>query len=141
MKLKLCILIILTTFMLIGCSSNAKVCINSNCFNSEIADTPEKQQLGLMNRESLDADKGMLFIFDKEVIHSFWMKNTLIPLDMIWINSNNEIVYIKKYAQPCEAMPCESFNPGKISKYVLEVYGGTVDKKGINVGDKVTIKI
>ena len=114
-----------------------KVCINDNCFEVEIADTPEKSSKGLMNRENLPEKSGMLFVYDKEAIHSFWVKNTLIPLDIIWVNENKEIIYIEKNAQPCKADPCLKYSPDQKSKYVLEINGGLSEKLNINVGQKI----
>ena len=108
------------------------------CFYVEIADTTEKQTKGLMNRENLDENRGMLFIFDNEGIYSFWMKNTLIPLDIIWLNENKEVVFIKNNAQPCEEENCPSIKPDKEAKYVLEINGGMVDKIGLKIGDYLT---
>ena len=76
----------------------------------EIADTPEKRAEGLMFRDHLNENSGMFFVFDEESSHSFWMKNTLIPLDIIWINADKKVVYIKHKAQPCNE-ECESFYP------------------------------
>src|SRR3989344_5640548 len=73
-----------------------KVCIKDNCFVVEIAQTQEEKVQGLMHRVSLDNNKGMLFIYDSPTIAKFWMKNTLISLDIIWINKNNKIVHIEK---------------------------------------------
>jgi len=115
------------------------VCLNSRCFTVELATTQSERQFGLMNRKSLDLDKGMLFIFKNEDDHHFWMKNTLIPLDIIWINSSQNIVYIHKNAQPCSSYHCPSINPGKNARYVLEINGGLSDKYNISIGDKANI--
>lgn len=118
-----------------------QVCFKDNCFNVELAKTAEERSRGLMFRESLDSDKGMLFIFDKEGEYPFWMKNTLIPLDIIWINAKEEVVFISDNTQPCkEEFPCLSINPGKNAKYVLEVNGGVAEKIGLKIGDKISIK-
>ncbi len=93
-----------------------------------------------MFRESLDADKGMLFIFEEEGEYPFWMKNTLIPLDIIWIDRNKEVVFISKNTKPCEVDSCSIINPNRKSQYVLELSGGMVDKIGLNVGEKIIFK-
>jgi uncharacterized membrane protein (UPF0127 family) len=116
-----------------------KVCIKNICFLVEIPETRAQMEYGLMNREHLDSDKGMLFIFEKDGEYPFCMKNTLLPLDIIWINSNQSIVYIKKNAQPCTQDYCPSIYPRENARYVLEINGGLCDKYGINVGDKVNI--
>jgi len=117
------------------------VCFESSCIYVELATTPKEMTTGLMNRTSLPENMGMLFIFDEEGIHNFWMKNTLIPLDMIWLDENGKIVYIKKNAQPCYVPICPAFGPGSSSKYGLEVNGGYTERNKINVGGKASINI
>ena len=114
------------------------VCIKDNCFRAELATTPAERARGLMFREHLDEDKGMLFIFENDGKPSFWMKNTLIPLDIIWIDENKEVVFISKNAQPCKADFCPTITPSKNAKYVLELNANTTDKIGMSVGDNVT---
>ena len=116
------------------------VCIESNCFDVEIADTPQKREIGLMNRKNMLADDGMFFIFEKEGIHNFWMKNTLIPLDIIWIDMNDKIIFIQKNAQPCKVEQCESFGPNQKAKYVLEINSGLAEEMGIEAGNKIILK-
>jgi uncharacterized membrane protein (UPF0127 family) len=94
-----------------------------------------------MNRASLPENMGMLFIFDKEGIYKFWMKNTLIPLDIIWLDENGKIIYIEKNARPCYVPVCPLFGPESSSKYTLEVNGGYTERHKINVGDKARINI
>lgn len=115
------------------------VCINNRCFTVEIAATQSERQYGLMNRKSLDSDRGMLFIFENEGNHNFWMKNTFIPLDIIWINSSQNIVYIHRNAQPCSSYYCQPIDPGQNASYVLEINGGLSDKYNISIGDKASI--
>lgn len=124
--------------------AKGEVCFNQVCFSVEIAKTQAQKDFGLMGRESLDADKGMLFIFDKEGIYSFWMKNTLIPLDIIWINSNGKVVFIAENVQPCpfnlsKALICPSIIPSARAKYVLEINAGLVEKYKLKIGDLVKI--
>ena len=113
------------------------VCIDDDCFFVEIADTQEKRAQGLMNREKMDDDRGMFFIFEEENIYPFWMKNTLIPLDIIWIDSNYEVVYIGENVQPCREEPCPLTTPNDFALYVLEVNAGIVERIGLGVGDKI----
>src|SRR3989344_7461514 len=77
-----------------------EVCFQNSCVNVEVSDSPEERARGLMYRESLGENEGMLFIFEDEEIYPFWMKNTLILLDIIWISSDLIIVDIKKVV-PC----------------------------------------
>jgi uncharacterized membrane protein (UPF0127 family) len=107
---------------------------------AELAYTDETRMRGLMFRESLPADSGMLFIFPFVDQHSFWMKNTLIPLDIIWINERKEIVYFAT-AEPCKADPCGSYAPMQKAKYVLEVNGGFAKKHNLKVGNRIEFTI
>lgn len=120
-----------------GTQKQGSVCVKENCFTVEIAKTFAQQQLGLMNRQSLDGGKGMLFIFGKEDIYPFWMKNTLIPLDIIWIDENKNIVFIKEKAEPCKTASCPFIIPLAKAKYVLEINAGLVKEYGFVVGDRV----
>lgn len=117
----------------------SRVCFESECFTAELAITPDEQSRGLMFREQMDEDRGMLFVFENEAIHSFWMKNTLIPLDIIWIDSSSKVVFISKGVQPCKSVSCPTVNPGTNAKYVLEINAGVSDRIGLSVGDQVTI--
>lgn len=103
-----------------------------NSFVAEIAITPEQLSKGLMNRTSLPENHSMLFIFPKSKIVSMWMKNTSIKLDMLFINKDKEIVYIKENATPYSL---ESISFPKPVKYVLEINGGKSKQLAIEVGD------
>ncbi|MDD3420968.1 MAG: DUF192 domain-containing protein [Methanocellales archaeon] len=147
-KILIGILALMTLVVLIiGCISDQdievseqnRVYIKDTCFYVELATTPDERALGLMFREHLDPDKGLLFIFEEEGVHPFWMKNTLIPLDIIWISEDKAVVFISKNTKPCKTDICPSINPGKKAKYVLEVNGGISDKIGLRVGDKALI--
>ncbi len=119
-------------------SNSNNVCIRSKCFKAELAETSEKHQKGLMFREYLDQNAGMLFIFEEEEIYPFWMKNTLIPLDIIWINKDKEIIYIEENVPPCKADPCLSYSPNKEALYVLETNANLAEKYSFKEGDKIT---
>lgn len=102
----------------------------------EFAKTPDEQRRGLMERQELKEGRGMLFIYGESLILSFWMKNTLIPLDMIFIGSDLTIKYIEHDAPPCPPdQNCPMYLPPEPVQYVLEVPGGYTRKYNINVGD------
>jgi len=105
----------------------------------ELADTLKKRTIGLMNRAFLDDDSGMLFIFDLEAKHSFWMKNTLIPLDIIFIDSTGKIVDIKHNFEPCEKVICDTYASVEAAKYALEVNGGFSEKNNIRINNTVLL--
>ena len=115
----------------------SEVCFENKCFEVEIADTARKREIGLMNREYLNSNNGMLFVFDQAGVYNFWMKNVLIPLDMIWIDENNKIIFIKENAEPCKTEKCESFGSDEKALYILEVNGGVAEEMGLEIGDKV----
>jgi hypothetical protein len=103
----------------------------------EVVTKPGDQAMGLMYRRSLDRDSGMLFIFRREEPQSFWMKNTLIPLDMIFISRNLTIVDITTM-QPCRTDPCPDYTSRQPAQYVLEVNAGYCRSHSIEIGDKVS---
>ena len=119
-----------------GCSTGNTVAINEKVFKVEIADNAQSRALGLMFREHLDEDKGMLFIFDDEAERYFWMKNTKMPLGMIFMDKDGTIINIVT-AEPCKGEPCPSYASEGKAKYVLEINAGGT--KNIGVGDKAEI--
>ncbi|HET9599507.1 MAG TPA: DUF192 domain-containing protein [Anaeromyxobacteraceae bacterium] len=105
----------------------------SRTVNVELARTPEEQARGLMFRDRLAEDAGMLFIFPDSSDHAFWMKNTLIPLDMIFIDEAGTVVGIVERAEPQTLTPR---SVGARSRYVLEVNGGWSAANGFGKGDR-----
>lgn len=104
--------------------------------NVEIARTPMDIKIGLMYRKSMDKDRGMLFQLGRDDPHTanFWMKETYIPLDIIFIAKDGRIVNIHRNAKPLTLTPIPSLEP---VTGVLEINGGMADALGIRVGDKV----
>jgi len=103
-------------------------------FQVEVADTPAKRELGLQYRRDLALDRGMIFLFPAESGHSFWMKNTPIPLDIIFISKDRKIVGIVEQAVPFST---ESRSVPGASQFVLEINGGLSERYGIKAGDTV----
>jgi len=95
-------------------------CVAKSCFSLEIAKTPEERTQGLMFREILAQDHGMVFIFPQSDIYPFWMKNTKIPLDMIRLDASYNIVDIQE-ANPCTQDPCAVYTPKAKASYVIEL--------------------
>jgi len=100
----------------------------------EIAADDATRQQGLMYRDRLSADTGMIFIFAENGDYAFWMKNTLIPLDLIWIDDQKKIVHVAHDVPPCKADPCPSYPPGANARYVLEVAAGVAARHGLQNG-------
>ncbi len=107
---------------------------NGHTVQAEVARTPKEHALGLMGRTSLPPNHGMLFIFKNEEVHGFWMKNTLLVLDMIWLDSQKRIIDIIENAPPCKKDPCPSFGPSSKSLFVLEINGGMARKQALKIG-------
>ena len=103
-------------------------------FQVEIADTPRKREYGLMCRKALAPDRGMLFLFPQAGPQSFWMRNTLIPLDIVYIGEDGKVVSISRNARPLDERPLPSAGP---AKYVLEVAAGRAAQIGLLPGDRV----
>lgn len=103
---------------------------------TEIADTPEKQVLGLMFRKTLPDDRGMLFLFNQPKRGSMWMKNTYIPLDMLFFNQRREIVHIHENAVPQDETIITT--PMPVSG-VIEVNAGFAKKNQIRIGHHITL--
>ena len=100
----------------------------------EIADTPHERATGLMYRRSMPNTAGMVFIYEQSKPRFFWMRNTYIPLDIIYVNENIQIVTIQKNTKPLSDELIPSY---KNSMYVVEVNAGFCDKYGINIGDYI----
>lgn len=105
---------------------------------AEVAITRENQRKGLMYRERLEEDRGMLFIYFQDEIHGMWMKNCLISLDIIWLDKDNRIIYIKERVPPCREDPCPTYRPPMKSRYVLEVNAGLAEKERLVPGSQLS---
>lgn len=123
--------------------SSGKVFIGDKEFRAVVADTLLSRQQGLSGREELGENEGMLFVFTRTAVHSFWMKDMLIPIDIIWIQGG-EVVGFDTEVYP---EPGVSFGNLKIYRspvpvnLVLEVPAGTVEKNGIEIGDSVSVRL
>lgn len=104
-------------------------------FQVELAQTPVERQVGLMFRRQMDELVGMLFVFDAMSVHSFWMRNTYLPLDMLFIDDAGVVVGIVENAEPLTESPR---TVGKPSQYVLELNAGTCRRLGIRAGHQFT---
>ena len=102
----------------------------------EVAATPAAREHGLMYRPALADGRGMLFVFDDDAVRGFWMKNTLVPLDMLFIARDGRIVGIHPDATP---LSTAVISVGAPSRYVLEVPGGWAARRGVAVGDRVEL--
>jgi len=104
---------------------------------AELAVTDAERARGLMFREKIQADQGMLFVFEAEGLYPFWMKNTLVPLDILWLGRDRRIVHIAADVPPCEADPCPSYGPDIPALFVLELKAGESRARGLKPGDRL----
>ena len=127
-----------------GIYNEGEVIINNrHGFKVSLADTPLKRAKGLSGIKSLSATEGMLFLFDKPAIQYFWMKDMLIPIDIIWI-SNGRVVGFVENAQPEPDVPTyklKKYPSPETVDYVLEAKAGTVRRISLQVGDPVSIRL
>lgn len=105
-------------------------------YQTDIADTPYKQQLGLMFQRELPDNYGMTFLFERPLVLKMWMKNTYLSLDMIFFDENGVITHIHKNVEPFSEKLISSQVP---AKGVIEVIAGTADEKNIQIGDKIKV--
>ncbi|MEW5901570.1 MAG: DUF192 domain-containing protein [Acidobacteriota bacterium] len=98
---------------------------------AELAVTDEQRAQGLMFREKLAEDQGMLFIFEEKERHSFWMKNMRFPIDILWLDAQRKIVHLEPRVPPCHAEPCPTYRPDAAAAYVLELQSGFAEKHNL----------
>jgi uncharacterized membrane protein (UPF0127 family) len=119
---------------------NTKICFQDICYLAEIAGSSAKRERGLSGREKLPQDKGMLFIFEEEEIHPFWMKNMNFPLDIVWLDKDYKVVYLVENVKPCDAGACQIIYPDQNAQYVLEINAGEAGKIGLKEGNMMILK-
>jgi uncharacterized membrane protein (UPF0127 family) len=108
-------------------------------YTVEVARTPEEQAQGLMYRESLPPRAGMIFLFTDGGSHNFWMKNTMIALDILWIDAQGKVIFVSASTPPCKSDPCPNYGPKAPAPTVLEIAGGMAAKEGIVVGATIQV--
>jgi len=104
-----------------------------------IADDDESRARGLMFVDHLPDDEGMWFVFRQEAPRAFWMRNTRIPLDIIYLNGQLEVVDIIKNAKPCRSQRCPTYPSARPAQHVLELNAGHSDRLGLEIGDVVIV--
>jgi len=136
-------LLLLTTLLL--CSSctaqDPYVVLGGERFSVELAETREKQALGLMFREELPDDHGMVFLFPNEAPRRFWMKNTRIPLDIFYFDENLALVSVSENTPPCRTQRCPSYPSAGPAKVVLELNAGKAAALGVQAGDVLELHL
>jgi len=106
----------------------------------EIAATDPARMRGLMFRQSLEGDQGMIFVFPRVGFYPFWMKNTLIPLDMLWLDPEGRVVSIAPSVPPCRTEPCPEYPPRAEALYVVELTSGFAGRHSVKEGDRLVLQ-
>jgi uncharacterized membrane protein (UPF0127 family) len=135
-------LAIALTLPLTACAAHPSgpyVELNGHSYTIEIAADDASRAHGLMDRTEMAADHGMLFVFDDDAMRAFWMKNTKIPLDMIFLDGDRKIVSVTHGAEPCVTERCPAYTSGAPARYVLELNAGQAAKLGLTSGDEMTV--
>ena len=132
----------MAVFLCTSCAAGEPyVVLKGQRFVVELAETREKQALGLMFRDSMPDDHGMLFLFPAESRRSFWMKNTRIPLDILYFDAQLRFVSVAAGAQPCRTPTCPSYPSSGPARYVLELNAGKAAELGVSPGDVLELYI
>lgn len=143
--MKTCLFAVLV--LLAGCAKATSpghkpvtVLLHGQRFSAELATDDAQRQRGLMMRQSLPPNHGMLFVFPRTDPQAFWMKNTLIPLDMLYFDAARRLVSMQLNVPPCQADPCPVYPSEAPARYVLELSGGTARRIGVQPGDELKIE-
>lgn len=116
------------------------VTLRGRSFSVELATHEAARERGLMMRTSLAPDRGMLFVFPDAAPRGFWMKNTLIPLDILYFDARRKLVSAQQDVPPCRADPCPTYPSEGPARYVLELSAGTARRIGARKGDTLAIE-
>jgi uncharacterized membrane protein (UPF0127 family) len=125
-----------------GCAkapATPSVELKGSTYSIEIAEDDASREHGLMDRESMPADHGMLFIFQEDAMRAFWMKNCKFPQDMLFFDAQRKLISVQRNVPACTADPCPAYSSGAPARYVLELNAGQAEKLGVHPGDELTI--
>jgi uncharacterized protein len=136
-KIIILIILMLVSFFVFLNFKKDKIFFSENFFFVDIISKKEDLIRGLSGRKEMEDNSGLLMVFQNDDYHGIWMKDMFFPIDILWLNQNLEVVYIKESVLP-ETFP-EVFRPKEKSRYVLEVSSGMVERFNISIGDKATL--
>jgi|SRR3989344_2747255 len=133
------IFILLFLIFIVGCSNvEKKACFKDKCISLEVMESLEEKSTGLMFRDSLDENKGLLFVYNTPEKRGFWMKNVKFPIDILWLDKKNKVVYIERDVPGCMG-DCKVYYPDTEAYNVIEVNANFTLNNNIKVGDFVEI--
>lgn len=117
-----------------------EVCFREHCYRVEVVEEESERARGLQFRDSLEREAGMLFVFPSVGVYPFWMKDTLIPLDIVWLDEEKRVVDMALSVPPCRSQPCPVYRPRGEARYVLEVNAGEMSLLKIQPGDSLEFR-
>lgn len=120
-------------------ANEANIKINNHLFTVELAVSADERSRGLMHRKSLEPNSGMLFIYPEPRIISFWMKQTLIPLDLLYFDKDGQLIESHHNIQPCKLSNCKTYTNKKPAQFALELPAGTTKRLNIKQGNSFTV--
>ncbi|HKV97643.1 MAG TPA: DUF192 domain-containing protein [Gammaproteobacteria bacterium] len=135
----LSVLLLQATYTVAATPATERLALAGHHFTVEIATTPPQWEHGLMFRTHMAANHGMLFIFPDVQTRYFWMKNTLIPLDIIFFDAHKRLINVSADTPPCKADPCSTYASTAPAQYVLELNAGMAAKLGLKSGNRFTV--
>jgi uncharacterized membrane protein (UPF0127 family) len=135
------LMVLLGSLAVSGCKANPEhwVQLKGERYAVELALTEEQRQQGLMRRDSLPARQGMLFVFEREQPLAFWMKNTLIPLDILYFDDQLRLVSVARSVPPCKSARCPSYPSTGPALFALELNAGEASRLGVRRGDALEL--
>lgn len=134
---------LLLVVLLAGCPQNpqpGEIELGGERFLVEVADNDASRAQGLMHRESMPPDQGMLFVWSEDAPRAFWMKNTHIALDILYFDSRMRLVDMHLDVQPCRSERCPSYPSARPAQYVVELNAGNATRLGLKIGDRLVIR-
>lgn len=133
-------LFIATSAVFAATPVGSHVVLAGHSFSVEIAATDAARERGLMYRTHLTSDHGMLFIYHDAQLRYFWMKHTLIPLDILFFDAQRRLINVSADTPPCKTYPCQTYASAAPAKYVLELKAGVAANLGIQPGDTFAVR-
>jgi uncharacterized membrane protein (UPF0127 family) len=113
---------------------------SGHSFSLEVASDDASRQKGYMGRDVVGPREGMIFVFDDDSVHSFWMKDCKVALDMVWLDAHQRVVWVEANRKPCPATgDCPSITPKAAARYVVEFAAGTAAAESLKPGDSIVV--
>lgn len=120
-------------------AADALISLKDRIFEVDLAVSAAERKRGLMQRSSLAPNQGMLFVYPEPQFVSFWMKQTLIPLDILFFDAEGRLIHMFEHVQPCRITPCKTYANKQPAQYVLELPAGSAERLSLRLGNRFEI--